>query len=111
MKPSKVNLMSDNEEENVVLVFRKRDVRKIADFCSKNNILVAPYRDNNNKVDWTVITHDVLNSPVIMKGVDALIQYMDNKTTTDEGEKYIDAEYEEINDTEDNKKKNKKGDK
>ena len=93
--------------DTIIVAFRRKDIRKIADFCVKNKIPVVPMEKDTN---WEEILGKALDSPVLVEAVKLMDHYIAYKKEN-EGEngngkngkkkkKVIDVDYEEVDETE-----------
>lgn len=86
--------------DSIVVAFRKKDIRKIAEFCVRNNIPVVPM---DKDTDWEQILGKALDSPVLVEAVKLIDHYLEYKQSEKKGKKkktVVDVEYTEIPDEE-----------
>jgi hypothetical protein len=94
----------EDEEEIVVVGFRKQDIRKIAEFCTKEKIPVINV--DAEKTNWNEIIGKALESPVLMKVMDLVDHHLERKHQEDmdiiEEEMGIrDVDYEDVDEEDD----------
>lgn len=94
---------NDEETETIVVAFRRRDIRKVAEFCVRNRIPVVAME---KETDWEQILGKALDSPVLVEAVkllDHYIEYKNSEKKRGKGKKgkVVDVDYEEVGADED----------
>jgi len=90
-------------DETINLLFRKKDVQKIAEFCTKNNIPVVVAEE---KINLGELLGEILQSPVVEKALTVVDHHLERKHHLKMSEEFfqdanvIDAEENEDEDEE-----------